>query len=469
MKKSLKISIVGGGSPLSTKHLVKDMFLAPGIQDAHFVLYDFNREAAELNAAFLRKVVKLLNVDAEFTVSSDPACLEGSDYIVITVSTGGFDAMCHDLEIPEQYGIYHTVGDSSGPGGWARFLRNFKPFSEMAKVIKAGAPDAVVLNYTNPMTTLTDLLIRLLDNPVIGLCHGLDENLEFVQRYCQLQSKKDININYAGLNHFFWCDKITVGGRELLAEFRKSGKSLNELLAEVYVGEEAPNAERDVASELFQLTGCMPFLGDRHTCEFFSWYITSPERLKKYRLRRTSVAERRQYHKGYRDQLMDMLSGEIPDIFLRRSRETAADIIEAHHTGNAFIDVGNLANRGQIGNLPQGLVVETAVHVDQNGFNPVCFGNLPDAVLPLVEAPAQMYRQLVDACLEGNKEKALQALRFDPACANLATPDVCTLGNTLIEKHKKWIDFFDAPAGRRVARRARPEPKVSEEPVPVQV
>jgi len=438
----MKISLVGGGSPIWTKTLVKDILLVPALADATFFLIDPNREAADLNATFLRKLAAKFKVGARFVVSEAPESLEGSDYIIITVSTGGFHAMQFDLSVPEQFNVFHTVGDTSGPGGWARLIRNFKPFVALAATIRRLAPHAVVMNYTNPMSTLTDVLTRLLDNPVIGLCHGLFENLELIKRHYKLESEGEISINYGGLNHFFWCDQLKVRGVDVIREFRDSGKSLTQILQASYTDGAGFESTREVASELFGLTGILPYLGDRHTCEFFPWYITDPARIKAYRLKRTTIAQRRKMHRKAHKDLLAMVAGKIPKSYTERSRETAADIIEAHHLGKTFIDVGNVPNVGQISNLPLGTIVETAVRIDQNGVSPICYGPLPETVAPFVRPYAEVYKLTVDACFEGNRHTALQALRLDPVCANISTPDVLTLGNHLIDAHRRWIDCF---------------------------
>ncbi len=441
MPQKAKITVIGGGSPTWTNKLVKDMMLVPALSEASFTLLDLDREAAELNAAFLRKLGQSFKVGCEFEVSGQIESLEGSDYILITISTGGFDAMDFDISIPEKFGIFHTVGDTSGPGGWARAIRNYKPFVHIGETIRRLAPKAVVLNYTNPMCTLTDVLCRMLDNPVVGLCHGLFENIEFLKKRYGLEDETGISINYGGINHFFWCDQIRVNGHDVLDELRNSDKSLTELYQAAIPPKEENEGFREVATELFRLTGLIPYLGDRHTCEFFPWYITDRERMESYKIQRTSTAERRDKHAQFRRETEEMVKGEIPESYSQRSQETAADIIEAHYLGKTFIDVGNVPNRGQVSNLPLGSIVETAVRVSQDGFSPVHFGSLPDQVVPFVIPYSYVYKLTVDACFEQDRKKAIQALREDPVCAHLTTPGVISMAEQLLEAHSNWIDF----------------------------
>ena len=437
-----KIVFVGGGSNAWIPNIVKDMFLTESLARSEFVLFDINRKASDLNKVFLDKLASRLGVDAKIVSTDNRArALDGADYIIITISTGGLDAMAHDLAIPEQYGIYHTVGDTTGPGGWARLIRNFDVFVSLAEAFNRYAPRAVVLNYTNPMSTLTDVLARLCKAPVIGLCHGLFENLAFIKRFYKVKSEDDIAVKYAGLNHFFWITEARAGKRDVIADLRRRLKkqSLTDLLSIAYEDPHGHRSNRELATELFRLTSVMPYLGDRHTCECFASYITNRKNMRKYRIVRTSVAERRKGFRARTARLKRMIRGKIDESFSTRSRETAADIIDAHSEGKTFIDVGNLPNTGQITNLTGGLVVETAVRVDRTGFTPIHFGDLPEMVQGMIEPYAHVFGMGVDACFARDRKLALQALRLDPVCAHLNTDEVNEMGGRLLKAHKRFI------------------------------
>jgi galacturan 1,4-alpha-galacturonidase len=447
MAKKNKIVIVGGGSNAWTPNIVKDMLLTPGISKAEYVLFDIDLTTAETNKKFLDKVARQLGLKTKVvTTDNQQTALTGADYIIITISTGGLDAMAHDLAIPEEYGIYHTVGDTTGPGGWARLMRNFDIFVNLATAINRYAPGAMVLNYTNPMTTLTDVLSRICTGPVVGLCHGLFENLNFIKELYKLKSEDDIAVKYAGLNHFFWMTEARAGKHDVIAELKKKLKktSLTALLKTIHEDPMGFKSDREVATELFRITGVMPYLGDRHICECFPQYITNKQTMKRYKIKRTSIDDRRESFKERAEKLQNMLSGkiEIDKIYLERSRETAADIINAHAQGKVFIDVGNLPNIGQVANLPQGVVVETAIRVDRNGFSPITFGPLPDAVQAMCAPWAKVFKMQVDACFNRDKKLAMQALHIDPLCSNLSSKEVEAMGNKLLKAHKKFITAF---------------------------
>ena len=440
-----KIVFVGGGSFGWMPRIVKDMLLTDAISESEFVLYDIHKEASDLVAAFLGKLNRQLETNGSIVSTDDrESALEGADYVVITISTGGLDAMAHDIAIPEEYGILHTVGDTAGPGGWARFIRNYEVFVSLAKDINQYADGAVVLNYTNPMSTLTDVLARLCNGPVVGLCHGLFENINKIVDIYGLEDEDELALKYAGLNHFFWVTGARTKNMDIFDDLRKrvASEGLTQMLAKAPGADKESPEFRELATALFNETGAMPYFGDRHTCEFFPCYITSPEAMERYKIIRTSIAERREGAAKLKQTLEEMIEGEIPNEYTDRSRETAADIIAAHSTGGTFIDVGNLPNIGQVSNLPKGVVLETAMRVDQNGFAPVTFGDLPDPVLAFVEPCARSFQMTVEACFEKDKEKALQALRMDPVCAGLTGEQVREMGARLLEAHRDFPNPF---------------------------
>jgi len=440
-----RIVLIGGGSSGWAPNIVKDMMLTEAISDSEFVLYDVKKSAAELVKTYLDNLNGTLKTPAVFTATDNrDEAFDGGEYFVITISTGGLDAMAHDLAIPDDYGVYHTVGDTSGPGGWARLMRNFPVFKGLGQAIMRQAGPAMVLNYSNPMTTLTQVLCQVCEGPVVGLCHGLFENLRFLKRFYQLESEDDISVKYAGLNHFFWITAARTAGVDVLADLRErlATQSFTDLLRESDPDPMGFKSNRELATELFRVTDVMPYLGDRHTCEFFPCYITSAENMEKYKIIRTSIEDRRKGLATREASLAKMAASEIPAERMTRSRETAADIIAAHIEGRPFIDVGNVPNIGQISNLPPGAVVETAVRVDRNGFSPIAFGPLPQPVQSFLEDYVQVFNLGVEACFEGNRTKALQALRLDPVCSHLNADQVNEMGARLLKAHEEFVTMF---------------------------
>lgn len=432
-----RITIIGGGSMQWAPPIVTDILLREELAGSTIVLHDIDEASAQLVRLYASRAAAELRVDASFRVDGSlERSLEGAEYIIVAISTGGLDAMRHDLAIPEKYDVYHTVGDTCGPGGWSRFVRNFPVFQRIARAIAKVAPTAVVLNYTNPMTLLTGVLARELENEVIGLCHGLFENLEFLQRVYDVEESA-LAVEYGGLNHFFWITAASIGGVDVLGDLLQriaAGESLT-ALDEALPGAQgfgAFHSAHELATELFQLTGALPLLEDRHTCEFLSWTINDRERMDRYSLVRTSIQDRQDHQRQWTSEVRTAVKEGIPASRLQPTREGAAEIIAAHHSGGVYIDVGNLPNRGQVRELPDGLVVETAVRTDANGFTPLTAAPLPAAAVGLLAGPAASYQMLIDACFDRDRKGALNALRLEPAVAHLSTAQVASLADELL-------------------------------------
>ncbi|MEI8244985.1 MAG: hypothetical protein WCI51_04095 [Lentisphaerota bacterium] len=444
MSKQSKIVMVGGGSFNWSPRIICDMMLDPVLHGSKVFLLDPNLTAAREVKAACSTMNKTLGANFSFTVTDcEGKAFTGADFIVIAISTGGLDMMAHDLKIPEKYHIYQTVGDTSGPGGWNRTLRNVPVFNKMARKIEQLAPDAVVLNYTNPMGTLTGTFYETGKLKTVGLCHGIFSSFNLLERIFKVK-EQDISLCYGGVNHFFWILDFTVKGKPgypLLAEKIK-GRSFNDYLHE---GEKDPAGMAHHRSTLCDLLyrefGLLTYTDDRHTCEFISGYLNRDEaRLKKYHLVRTTVEERVAKCANVRRITAELAAGTRKPF--TKSRETAVDIIKAFISNKPFIDVVNLPNIGQISNLPLGAVVETMGLVDARGFTPLAVGKLPDKVLPLVEIQCHVQQITLQAALTGNKDLAFQALRLDPLCSHLSAEEVTAMGKELMTATAAWLPQF---------------------------
>ena len=452
MKRNIKITIIGGGSVNWCPTIIRDILKIDGVSSWDFRLLDINPPAARRIARLGRKMTAQWNLAADFLpTDNQEAALKGADFVIITISTGGLTTMAHDLKIPEKFSIYQTVGDTVGPGGWSRSMRNIPVFVDLTEKIRRFAPQAFIINYTNPMSTLTRTMCLHTDQPVVGLCHGMFEVYDVIKRLFGLKSEKEIRLNIAGINHFFWILDMCIRGKNGYAMLRRrlQGKSLASFSEVACTLPGVFHTKMKVTAELFERYGYLPYIGDRHVCEFFSGYITPNRRkLKEYGLIRTTIAKRRQLQRANLKRVLRLISGreEIPS---ERSRETAADIIAAAALGKEFVDVVNLPNRGQIPNLPQGTVVETLGVINSLGFTPLVAGPLPDGILELVMPHALNQKMIVEAGLAGDREKAFAALANDPACAHLSWKQIEKMGFALLRANRRYLPHFFKRTKRR--------------------
>ncbi len=445
MKKKCRIVMMGGGSVNWSPNLINDFIMTKGLEEAEYVILDTNEKLGTKMTELGNRLARKRGLGCEFYYTDDQeSAFSNADYIIITISTGGLDAMAYDLEIPEEYGIYQTVGDTVGPGGWARGLRNIPVFVETAKNIQKLAPEAVVLNYTNPMGTLTKVFYEVSNLKVVGLCHGLFEVYSVLMKLFGLESEEQIKVRFGGLNHFFWITDLRINGEDGYTLLRKKigNRSFSDVVLEQYVDGAGFHSNKQVCSELYDHYGYLPYVGDRHICEFLPCYLTRDvNNLERYQLERTTIKDRREKRQKALEKLDAYLQGqmELPN---ERSRETAADIIAAMESDRDFIDVVNLPNYGQISNLPYGTIVETLGVVNRVGFTPLGIGNLPIQLLNLVMPHAINQNLIVEASLEGDLEKALYALYQDPLCSHLTPHDIKEMGMRLLYAHRNFLPQF---------------------------
>ncbi|MEI6421742.1 MAG: hypothetical protein WCP55_05945 [Lentisphaerota bacterium] len=441
MSHKTKIVMVGGGSYNWCPRLLSDLIHTDELIGSEIILIDPNLKAAQEVQQAMTHLARNLGRNFKFIpTSNENTAFKDADFVVITISTGGLDMMKHDLKIPERYGIWQTVGDSVGPGGWSRLLRNVPVFEKMARKIEKLSPRAVVLNYTNPMAGLTGAIAQTTSLRTVGLCHGLFSTYGLIKRLLQVE-EKEISVRFGGINHFFWLLNFKVKGEDgyplLLKKLR--GVSLNEALDRA--PRDTPRIhDFDLCEELLKQYGMLTYNEDRHTCEYFPAYLTDKAILKRFKLVRTTVEERKLMLDKNREYTLKLASGEkeIPP----RSRETAMDIMKAFVTNTPFVDVVNLPNVGQIDNLPRGAVVETLGLVDSSGFAPIGIGSMPEPLRSLLESHCQVQKMTLEAALTGNKELALKALMLDPLCSKLPPSDIRKMGEELLAATKEYLPQF---------------------------
>ncbi|MHC4870860.1 MAG: family 4 glycosyl hydrolase [Planctomycetota bacterium] len=442
-KRKTKIAIVGGGSYSWMPRILSDVTYSDILDNSEIALLDINVKAAEEVASAGIKMAADQKRNLKFTATSNPKnAFSGADFVLITISTGGLDMMEHDLKIPEKYKIYQTVGDTVGPGGWSRSLRNIPVFIKLANQIEKYAPNAAVLNYTNPMASLTDIFYRVSNLQTVGLCHGVFSNYSIIQKIFNCK-ENDISMNFGGANHFFFIFDFMVKGKKGYPALagKLKGKTLDKLIKDGERDAVGFHSNHAFCDEIYRQYGYLTFCADRHTSEFVPGILNgSKDNIKKFKLVRTTVANRRKRLKNNRKRTLDLAAGKFEQY--PRTRETAVDIMEAITTGKPFVDVVNLPNTGQIDNLPRGAVVETLGMVDQLGFRAVNAGSMPETIKCLVEPHCNVQLLTVKAAMEGNKKLALEALTLDPMCSHLGPSKVKEMGMKLLSATGKYLPQF---------------------------
>ena len=446
---NLRIVLVGGGSVAWTPGVLSNLLGNKRLAGSHIVLHDVNAEALALTCRLALAYKEQFSPPFAFSHTTDQAeAFDGADHVVVTISTGGLKAMKVDLEVPEQYGIFQTVGDTVGPGGLLRALRNVPVFLAMAREMERRCPQAWMLNLSNPLSALTRVVNKETGIRALGLCHGV---LGVAQQYAEFLGVGLAECAYVntGIDHCAW-----------FAEFRVSGRAAVDMLCEkgldAWLAKSPAEAKADpVFAPLYDLhcglmlgrqLGALPAIGDRHMVEFFPTFLQGMENVERYGLVRTSIADREGYYASRLSRVHRWLSGEEPlriqeatDVVGARQGDDIAAWIVALEGGSAFEDNLNAPNIGQIAELPLGAVVETRGVLDGTGCRPLV-SPMPKQLAAVIMPHVLRQELTVEAALEGSFETALAVLSTDPLVGRIET------ARPMLEKMlgatREWLPQF---------------------------
>lgn len=428
--KDLKVAYIGGGSRGWAWGFMMDL-AADAQMEGTVALYDIDHEAAEHNEIIGNKISA--HPDAvshwKYTVADTlQQALTGADFVVISILPGTFDEMESDVHAPEAYGIYQSVGDTVGAGGFMRAMRTIPMYVTIAEAIRDYSPNAWVINYTNPMTLCVRTLYHVFPKiKAFGCCHEvfgtqtllthiLDEELGLKD-----VARQDIKVNVKGINHFTWFDKATYKGMDLFPIYRKFAEEHYESGYEYgdtnWMNSSFACANR-VKFDLFLRYGCIAAAGDRHLAEFMpgKTYLESPEAVREWKFGLTTVAWRKNELQERLARSRRLRTGEEPI-------EIKPDGEEGHLLMKALLGLGdlvsnvNIPNHGAIANLPWDAVVEVNALFSRQGVQSVNAGPLPANILPLVARHVYNQENTLTAALTCDRTLGLTTFMNDPHAA----------------------------------------------------
>src|SRR5829696_565634 len=421
--------------------IIQDVALNEELRGGTLVLHDINAGALEDMFDWGQKAIERTNADLKLEKTLRPEeALWGADFVVLSISTGSLDATALDLEIPARYGVVQTVGDTVGPGGLFRGLRNIPVVVEIARAMEEYCPDAVLLNLTNPLTVLTRAVSKATSIRAVGLCHELFSTLGMLSKMFDLPEEA-INVRVAGINHFIWVTDVLVHWRDVTEEaFRRiSGGEAREIALADAAGDLDPFVNTwGFRTELCRLYGYLA-AGDRHVCEFLPGYLRDEKERERLDLRVTTVDVRRERLVTDREKVRRMIRGEeaIPT---GRSREEISDIMAAMWSGEVSVNIVNLPNAGQVRDLPLGVVVETYGALNGTGASGIVFGELPPPIAALVHPHVFNQEAIVQAGLTGDTNLAFRAFLNDPLVGS--GPDARKMFEEMFEAQREYLPQF---------------------------
>ncbi|MFO7154583.1 MAG: alpha-galactosidase [Caldicoprobacter oshimai] len=436
---SKKIAFIGAGSFGFTRSLVRDILTYPALQDCTIALMDIDEERLGYIKKAVEKIIEAGNYPAKVIATTDRAeALKGADGVICTILVGGVHVWRHDIEIPKKYGVDINVGDTRGPAGIFRALRTIPVMLDICRDIERYCPDAILLNYTNPMAMLCRAMQGETKVKVTGLCHSVQGTAEMLASWIGAPIE-EITYVCAGINHQAW-----------FLEFKWNGKDAYPLIREAVQRPEIYNQEQ-VRNEMFLHLGYYVTESSGHNSEYNAWFRKRPDLIEKYCTHGTGwnpgeyayiLKEYLRREDTWRDEIKKWLEQDTVD--LKRGKEYAAGILNAViGDGTLYKFNGNVRNFGLIDNLPEGCCVEVPVLASKYGFEPIHVGPLPPHLAILNNINAMCEELAVEGALTGDPTKIYQAIYFDPlTSAVLSLAEIKQMVREMFEVNKDWLPQF---------------------------
>ena len=447
----MQVTIVGGGSYQWTPELVADLFGMPSLRGMRLVLEDIDPAPLPRMVALAERLNDAMGAQATITSTTDQrAALDGADFVIVTISTGGFTSMAADLAIPERFGIRQSVGDTVGPGGINRALRNIPVLVGIARDMEQCCADAWLLNITNPMTCLTRAVTRETNVKTVGLCHEVGNWCLDLAIAMGLPAEA-IRPVVAGVNHLPIVTELTVDGRdgfEVLHELVDEAGGLAALAP--HDGRPAAEsfthldfAQRHLlALTLAERWGAVPAAGDRHVAEFLPSIITEASDWgAAYNIGLTTLAEREADQAGFVAAVDGWLDGSR-GLQTWASGELPALVIDSLVSGTPREVPANIPNVGQAPDLAPDVVVESICVIDADGIRGRDQAILPSAWRELVRRQVAVQELTVEAALTGDRDLAHTAFALDPLTGRGDLAETTALADELMVATAAWLPAF---------------------------
>jgi alpha-galactosidase len=420
-----RVTFVGAGSVVFTRQLLTDLLRFPELADVTVVLFDRNEERLAVAEGTARQVNERLGARATFIATRDrKEALAGADFVVNMVQIGGIDGTKKDLQIPARYGLRQTIGDTTGVGGVFRGLRTFPFLSELTADMREVCPDAMLLNYTNPMAmNVWWLSVVAPDIRSVGLCHSVYWT---ANELCELVGVPLEGTHYraAGVNHQAW-----------LLEWSRDGEDLYPRLRQRILDE--PELQRRVRVEMFERFGYYPTETSEHSSEYLPWFLRSDEQIAKYRiepLQYIGISERNVQE--FEDARASLASGAELPLSDHGAAEYAPLIIHSMVTGAERVIHVNVPNNGLIDNLPAGAAVEVPATIGAGGLTPHAVGALPLQCAAQNRNYVSVAELAVAAARTGDPAPVRQAVLMDPNANSTLVPEqIWAMCNDLVAAH----------------------------------
>ncbi|MHA7962571.1 alpha-galactosidase [Paenibacillus sp. CAU 1782] len=429
-----KITFIGAGSTVFAKNILGDVMQTPALQGFEIALFDIDGERLRDSEQMLLNLKQTSGSTCVVKTYADrKEALRDARYIVNAIQVGGYDpCTITDFEIPKKYGLRQTIGDTAGIGGIFRNLRTIPVMLDFAADIREVCPDALFLNYTNPMAVLTNVMITHGGVKTVGLCHSVQVCVPHLFDHLGMDTE-GVKWHIAGINHMAWLLEVSKDGVDLYPEIKKRA------------AEKQKEKHHDmVRYELMQKFGYYITESSEHNAEYHPYFSKKgyPELVDRFNIPldeypRRCISQIEDWKK-MRDTLV--LDKNLEHC---RSHEYASYILEAIETDVPYRIGGNVMNTGLIPNLPREACVEVPCLVDRNGVTPTFVGNLPPQLAALNRTNINTQLLTIEAAITGKKEHIYHAALLDPhTSAELSIDDIVAMCDDLIEAHGSWLPKY---------------------------
>jgi alpha-galactosidase len=437
----MKIAFVGAGSLGFTRTLVIDMMSWPDMQDATLSLIDVDEQRLTWAQRAVNRIMEVGSYPAKVEATRDRAeGLKDADIVIITILAHGVDAFRAEIDIPMKYGVDFNVGDSHGTAAVFRALRTIPMMLAICRDVERHAPNAYVLNYTNPMSMLCRAIQRETSVRLVGLCHSVQGLGEMLGSWIGAPANEIVCV-CAGINHQAWAIRFEWNGADAYPLLRAAVER-----PEIY--------ERDIVrTEMFKALGYYVTESSGHNSEYNWWFRKRPDLIEKYCTHGKNwnpgvhryildEYENREEAARWQKHMEDYASGRVP-IKLGRSHEYASSIVRGLLFDELFEFNATVPNTGLITNLPDRCAVEVPVIATKAGFSAVHVGALPPQCAALNHINTTVNEFAVESAITGDPQAAYLACCYDPLAASvLSLAEIKQMVDELFQVQAPYLPQF---------------------------
>ncbi|MBO5462055.1 MAG: alpha-glucosidase/alpha-galactosidase [Clostridia bacterium] len=439
----MKITFMGAGSTVFARNVIGDCMCTEALRDSTFALYDIDGQRLEESRTIIEAIRQAKGgygkVECYLGVENRKDALRGADFVVDAIQVGLYDpCTIIDFEVPKKYGLRQTIGDTLGIGGIMRALRTIPVLEDFARDMEEVCPDALFLNYTNPMAMLSGYMQRYTGVKTLGLCHSVQTcSLDLFRELGmedKLEGRKEL---IAGINHMAWLLEIKdKNGVDLYPEIKSK---IDEKIAD-------PDFKNKVRYEYIKNFGYYCTESSEHNAEYNMFYIKSkyPELIEKYNIPLDEYPRRCVNQiEGWKKDYADMLKNGVKEH--NRSNEYASHIMEAIVTSTPYQIGGNVLNTNHlISNLPQEACVEVPCLINGNGVHPCSVGALPVQCAAMNMTNINVQLLTIEAAKTKKLEHIYQAAMLDPHTGSeLDIDTIKKMVDDLIVAHGDYLPKYN--------------------------